>query len=155
MKTLKRELILRYSILILLIIVSLAVIIIFSSTNKMLVLSNTIMETKLDANIKVMEELISQNYGHLTLKEDSLFTEDGENLRDNYELVDKMAALTSDVYTILWQVAMISKELQLILSNKMASVQLVLCLVQIVKLTLACWLKSCILVRPIFWAKAI
>ncbi len=100
MKTLKRELILRYSILILLIIVSLAVIIIFSSTNKMLVLSNTIMETKLDANIKVMEELISQNYGHLTLKEDSLFTEDGENLRDNYELVDKMAALTSDVYTI-------------------------------------------------------
>ncbi len=99
-RSLKKELILRYSVLILLIIISIAVVIIFSGTKKMLMLSNNIMETKLDANIKVMEELISQKYGNLTLDENSLFAEDGENLKNNYELVDKMASLTSDVYTI-------------------------------------------------------
>ncbi len=100
MKSLKTQLILSYSLLIFFVILSVSTILIFSSTNEMFVLSDTIIEAKLDSNIKVLEEFINKDYGGLKLENDSLVTSDGMNIRDNYDLVDKMSSLTSDVYTI-------------------------------------------------------
>ncbi len=63
-------------------------------------LAGELIETKLQTNVKMFEELIEQEYGALILNNNTLITETGKDIKGEYHLVDKMKNLTSDVYTI-------------------------------------------------------
>ncbi len=97
MKSLKKELIVKYQILILLIIVAIStsIMMVVSSQLKKNVISN-----KLSSNINIFEGLICMEYSSLHYKEGKLLSEDGEDLSGKFDLVDKMNEFTGDMYTI-------------------------------------------------------
>ncbi len=100
MKSLRTELLVKYSSLILIIISVISVFMLISTEQKMTHLADEIIETKLQSNINVFEELLKKEHGSLSLQEDNLVDENGKGLKDSYELVDTMKNLTSDVYTV-------------------------------------------------------
>ena len=90
MKSIKMELTIKYTALISIIIFILAIVSISLSKQ---MLNTHIKDTKLDSNLKIFKEFIKQDYNGFKMA-------DGESIRDNYDLVDKMSEMTSDVFTV-------------------------------------------------------
>ncbi len=97
MKSLKTELIIKYSILILLIIVvlSTSMIIAVSTTFK-----GSIVNNKLASNMEIFEELFKMRYEGITFQNGDVVSKSGEKLGEDNQLVDKMEQFTDDAYTI-------------------------------------------------------
>ncbi len=97
MKGLKKELILKYEILILFIIVILSVSTVYMASNQ---LKSSVVNNRLSSNVNIFEGLVKMQYGGFSYEGDDLFGKDGTLIRENYDLVDEMAELTEGVYTI-------------------------------------------------------
>jgi len=63
-------------------------------------LNTHIKDTKLDSNLKIFKEFIKQDYNGFKMADGELVGENGKPIRDNYDLVDKMSEMTSDVFTV-------------------------------------------------------
>lgn len=97
MKSIKLELTIKYTALISVIIFIIAIV---SVTLSKQMLNTNIKDTKLESNMKIFKEFIKQDYQTLKIENGELVGENGKAVRDNYELVDKMGEMTSDVFTI-------------------------------------------------------
>ena len=97
MKSIKMELTIKYTALISIIIFILAIVSISLSKQ---MLNTHIKDTKLDSNLKIFKEFIKQDYNGFKMADGELVGENGKPIRDNYDLVDKMSEMTSDVFTV-------------------------------------------------------
>lgn len=97
MKSIKMELTIKYTALISIIIFILAIVSISLSKQ---MLNTHIKDTKLDSNLKIFKEFIKQDYNGFKVADGELVGENGKPIRDNYDLVDKMSEMTSDVFTV-------------------------------------------------------
>ena len=97
MKSIKMELTIKYTALISIIIFILAMVSISLSKQ---MLNTHIKDTKLDSNLKIFKEFIKQDYNGFKVADGELVGENGKPIRDNYDLVDKMSEMTSDVFTV-------------------------------------------------------
>lgn len=97
MRSIKLELTIKYAALISVIIFIIAIVSISLSKQ---VLNSHIKDTKLESNLKIFKEFIKQDYNGLKDVDGELVGENGKIIRDNYDLVDKMSEMTSDVFTI-------------------------------------------------------
>ena len=97
MKSIKMELTIKYTALISIIIFILAIVSISLSKQ---MLNTHIKDTKLDSNLKIFKEFIKQDYNGFKIADGELVGENGKPIRDNYDLVDKMSEMTSDVFTV-------------------------------------------------------
>ena len=97
MKSIKMELTIKYTALISIIIFILAIVSISLSKQ---MLNTHIKDTKLDSNLKIFKEFIKQDYNGFKMADGELVGENGKSIRDNYDLVDKMSEMTSDVFTV-------------------------------------------------------
>ena len=97
MKSIKMELTIKYTALISIIIFILAIVSISLSKQ---MLNTHIKNTKLDSNLKIFKEFIKQDYNGFKVADGELVGENGKPIRDNYDLVDKMSEMTSDVFTV-------------------------------------------------------
>lgn len=97
MKSIKLELTIKYAALISVIIFIIAIVSISLSKQ---MLNSHIKDTKLESNLKIFKEFIKQDYNGLKDVDGELVGENGKIIRDNYDLVDKMSEMTSDVFTI-------------------------------------------------------
>ena len=97
MRSIKLELTIKYAALISVIIFIIAIVSISLSKQ---MLNSHIKDTKLESNLKIFKEFIKQDYNGLKDVDGELVGENGKIIRDNYDLVDKMSEMTSDVFTI-------------------------------------------------------
>lgn len=97
MRSIKLELTIKYAALISVIIFIIAIVSISLSKQ---MLNSHIKDTKLESNLKIFKEFIKQDYNGLRDVDGELVGENGKIIRDNYDLVDKMSEMTSDVFTI-------------------------------------------------------
>lgn len=97
MKSIKLELTIKYAALISVIIFIIAIVSISLSKQ---MLNTHIKDTKLESNLKIFKEFIKQDYEGLKTVDGELVGENGKTISDNYDLVDKMSEMTSDVFTI-------------------------------------------------------
>lgn len=97
MRSIKLELTIKYAALISVIIFIIAIVSISLSKQ---MLDSHIKDTKLESNLKIFKEFIKQDYNGLKDVDGELVGENGKIIRDNYDLVDKMSEMTSDVFTI-------------------------------------------------------
>ena len=97
MKSIKMELTIKYTALISIIIFILAIVSISLSKQ---MLNTHIKDTKLDSNLKIFKEFLKQDYNGFKMADGELVGENGKPIRDNYDLVDKMSEMTSDVFTV-------------------------------------------------------
>ena len=97
MKSIKMELTIKYTALISIIIFILAIVSISLSKQ---MLNTHIKDTKLDSNLKIFKEFMKQDYNGFKMADGELVGENGKPIRDNYDLVDKMSEMTSDVFTV-------------------------------------------------------
>lgn len=97
MRSIKLELTIKYAALISVIIFIIAIVSINLSKQ---MLNTHIKDTKLESNLKIFKEFIKQDYNGLKDVDGELVGENGKIIRDNYDLVDKMSEMTSDVFTI-------------------------------------------------------
>ena len=97
MRSIKLELTIKYTALISIIIFIIAIVSISLSRQ---MLNTHIKDTKLESNLKIFKEFIKQDYEGLKIADGELSGENGKIIRENYDLVDKMSEMTSDVFTI-------------------------------------------------------
>lgn len=97
MRSIKLELTIKYAALISVIIFIITIVSISLSKQ---MLNSHIKDTKLESNLKIFKEFIKQDYNGLKDVDGELVGENGKIIRDNYDLVDKMSEMTSDVFTI-------------------------------------------------------
>ena len=97
MRSIKLELTIKYAALISVIIFIIAIVSISLSKQ---MLNSHIKDTKLESNLTIFTEFIKQDYNGLKDVDGELVGENGKIIRDNYDLVDKMSEMTSDVFTI-------------------------------------------------------
>ena len=97
MRSIKLELTIKYAALISVIIFIIAIVSISLSKQ---MLNSHIKDTKLESNLKIFKEFIKQDYNGLKDVDGELVGENGKIIRDNYDLVDKVSEMTSDVFTI-------------------------------------------------------
>ena len=97
MRSIKLELTIKYAALISVIIFIIAIVSISLSKQ---MLNSHIKDTRLESNLKIFKEFIKQDYNGLKDVDGELVGENGKIIRDNYDLVDKMSEMTSDVFTI-------------------------------------------------------
>lgn len=97
MKSIKLELTIRYAALIAVIILIISVVSVSLSKQ---ILNSHIRDTKLESNMQIFKEFIKQEYQSFKIENNELIGENGKAVKENYELVDKMNTMTSDVFTI-------------------------------------------------------
>jgi|GEM_PF-4391843 len=100
MKSLRRKLILSFTILIVILLAIMTITGLLQSSRSMNNLANTTMLEKLHGDINVMRTYVTSHYGSLKYVNQQLVDQDGIPLTNRFELVDQMGSELNDAATI-------------------------------------------------------
>lgn len=100
MKSIKAQLVASYTAMLVVILVSVGIICINVANNYMENLATETLKTKLNGDVNVLRTSVEKTYGQLVFKDKELKKENGQSIRDDYVLVDKISKDLGDVVTI-------------------------------------------------------